>query len=80
VIDNFQHVRAKGKDSAEPVKSSLFGRMKRVFTQMTTQTEYWIENFIEESEEGPPLKCNRNIIAKCWQKRYKVEKVYSIIL
>jgi len=26
------------------------------------------------------LKSTRNIIAKCWAKRYKVEKVYSIML
>lgn len=51
-----------------------------MFTQMTTETEYWIADFIEESEESPPLKCTRNIISKCWAKRYKVEKVYSIML
>lgn len=26
------------------------------------------------------MKYNRNLIAKCWDKRYKVEKVYSIVL
>lgn len=64
----------------EPLKGSFLGKMRKAFTQMTAKTEYWIENFIEESEESPPLKYNRNIISKCWEKRYKVDKVYTIMM
>lgn len=79
VHNEFAHVRPSNK-AMESVKASLLDRMRRAFTQMTTETESWIGNFIEESESSPPLKYTRNIIAKCWAKPYKVEKVYSIML
>jgi hypothetical protein len=46
---------------------------------MTTQTEGWIAGFVEDNEEAPILKYNRSIISKCYEKRYKIEKVYEIV-
>ena len=53
--------------------------MKKFFNQLTTETEGWIDGFIEDNEEAPPIKYNRMIISKCWEKGYKVTKVYQII-
>ena len=46
---------------------------------MTTETEGWTLSFIEDNEEAPNLKFNRSIISKCWEKRYKVEKFYTLL-
>lgn len=51
-----------------------------MFSQLTTKTEGWIIGFIEENEEAPMIKYNKYIIAKCWEKRYKVEKVYQVMM
>ena len=55
---------------------SFMDKVKMLYTQITTQTEGWIEAFIEESDQSPNLKYNRSILAKCWEKRYKVSKVF----
>jgi hypothetical protein len=57
----------------------FFDKIRRIYNQMTTETEGWIVGFIEDSEEPPNLKFNRSIISKCWEKRYKVEKFYEIM-
>ena len=54
-------------------------KIKRLYNQITTETEGWIISFIEDNEEAPNLKFNRSIISKCWEKRYKVEKFYNIL-
>lgn len=67
------------EDTTTPVKCNVMEKIRRLFHQMYTETEGWIMGFIEESEEAPLVKYNRFIISKCWEKRYKVEKVYQII-
>ena len=63
----------------EVAEASFFDKIKRIYNQMTTETEGWIVGFIEDSEEAPNLKFNRSIISKCWEKRYKAEKFYEIM-
>lgn len=60
-------------------ETGILDKIKRIYNQMTTETEGWIAGFVEDSEEAPQLKYNREIISKCYEKKYKVEKVYDII-
>jgi hypothetical protein len=67
------------EETVNPVSCNILEKIRRMFHQMYTETEGWIMGFIEESEEAPLVKYNRFIISKCWEKRYKIEKVYQII-
>lgn len=69
----------KSFKKTETANVGFLDKMKRIYSQMTTETEGWIVSFIEDSEEAPNLKFNRSIISKCWEKRYKVEKFYEIL-
>ena len=71
--------QANLKKNSTIAEAGFFDKLKRIYNQMTTQTEGWIAGFIEDNEEAPLLKYNRSIISKCYQKRYKIEKVYEII-
>lgn len=53
-------------------ETGFFDKIKRIYSQITTETEGWTLSFIEDNEEAPNLKFNRSIISKCWEKRYKV--------
>jgi hypothetical protein len=60
-------------------ETGIFNKLKRILNQITTETEGWIVGFIEDSEEAPMLKYNRSIISKCYEKKYKIEKVYELL-
>lgn len=67
------------KKSSTVAETGFLNKMKRIYNQMTTETEGWIAGFVEDSEESPMLKYNRSIISKCYEKKYKIEKVYELI-
>ena len=75
-IDDLKRVNDKAFKKTDVVQSSFFDKIRKIYNQMTTQTEGWILSFIEDNQEAPNLKFNRSIISKCWEKRYKIEKVY----
>ena len=61
-LRGLKHTKEEGKSGG----GSWMDRMKRLYTQMTTETAGWIEGFIEDSDEAPNLKYNRSILSKCW--------------
>lgn len=75
-VDSLAHVNEKSFKKTSIAEVGFFDKIRRIYNQMTTETEGWIVGFIEDSEEPPNLKFNRSIISKCWEKRYKVEKFY----
>ena len=67
------------KKNMTVAESGLLNRIKTIFNQITTETEGWIAGFVEDNEEAPLLKYNRSIISKCYEKKYKIEKVYELL-
>ncbi len=53
-------------------ETGILDKIKRIYNQITTETEGWIAGFVEDSEEAPLLKYNRSIISKCYEKKYKI--------
>ena len=78
-IDEIDHVTDKSIKKTSVAEVGFLDKMKRLYSQMTTETEGWIASFVEDSEQAPNLKFNRSIISKCWEKRYKGEKFYEIM-
>ena len=48
--DELDHVTEKLFKKTEIAQASFFDKIKRIYNQMTTQTEGWIVSFIEDSE------------------------------
>lgn len=53
-------------------ETGILDKIKRIYNQITTETEGWIAGFVEDNEEAPLLKYNRSIISKCYEKKYKI--------
>lgn len=54
------------KKNATVAETGFLDKIKRIYNQITTETEGWIAGFVEDNEEAPLLKYNRSIISKCY--------------
>lgn len=78
-MHQLNNLPATHPEKSEPSTTNFVEKLRRLYHQLTTKTEGWILGFIEDNEEAPLMKYNRFLIGKCWEKRYKVEKVYQVI-
>lgn len=66
-INQISHINESNlQGSAEVAETGFFDKIRRIYNQMTTETEGWIAGFVEDSEEAPMMQYNRSIISKCY--------------
>ena len=49
-IDEIDHVTDKSIKKTSVAEVGFLDKMKRLYSQMTTETEGWIASFVEDSE------------------------------